>query len=63
MLNLHKVEEEKKLDEADMKLNKHKKYFLKIVLDFLIADYSSWKVLETLIFRRQKSRDRLKNEK
>jgi hypothetical protein len=43
-----------------MKLASYKKWFLKIVLDFLISDYSSWKVLEMLIFERRKPRDRLK---
>ena len=46
-----------------MKLDKYKKWFLKIIFDFLIADYSSWKVLETFIFKRRKSRDRLKKWK
>jgi len=34
-----------------MKFDKYEKWFLKIVVDFLIADYSSWNVLETFIFK------------
>lgn len=45
-----------------MKLNKCKKRFLKIVLDFLISDYSSWKVLENFVFNRQKFTDWLKKK-
>lgn len=43
-----------------MKLASYKMWIVKIVLDFLIFDYSSWKVLDVLIIKRQKSRDRLK---
>jgi len=42
-----------------MKLDKYRKRFLKIFLDFLIADYLSWIVLESLIFKRRKSSDTL----
>jgi len=59
-LHLYEVEEEEKLDGANMKLDKYKKCFLKIILDFLIADYLSWKALEIFIFKRRKSSDRLK---
>jgi len=31
-----------------MKLDKNKKWFLKIVLDFLISDYSGWKVITSI---------------
>jgi hypothetical protein len=37
-----------------MKLDKYKKWFLKIAVDFLIADYSSWKVLKTFIIKAAK---------
>ncbi len=59
-LHLFEVEEEEKVDGADMKLDKYKNRFLKIVLDFLIADYSSWKVLEILIFKRKQKKYRSK---
>jgi len=43
-----------------MKLDKYKKWFLEIVLHFLIADYSSWRVLEPLIFYRKQKKYRSK---
>lgn len=40
-----------------MKLNKFKKLLLSFVVDFLIADYSSWEIFETFNINPQKLRD------
>ena len=40
-----------------MKFEKYKKSFFKIVLNFLVGDYSSWKILGNSILNRTKSRN------
>ena len=38
-----------------MELDKFKKLLLSVIIDFLIADYSSWKILGNFISDQQKS--------
>ena len=40
-----------------MKFEKYKKSFFKIVLNFLVGDYSSWKILGDSIINRTKSKN------
>jgi hypothetical protein len=40
-----------------MKFEEYKKWFLKIVLNFLIGDHSSWKILGKFILNRPKQRN------
>lgn len=40
-----------------MKFEKYKKSFFKIVLNFLVGDYSSWKILGDSILNRTKPKN------
>ncbi len=45
------------LNEPNMKYEKYKKRFVKIILNFLVGDHSSWEILWRFILIRPKSRD------
>ena len=45
-----------------MKLDKYKKSFLRLILNFLRDDYLSWKVFERLSFNQKKFERELRQE-